>query len=163
MSDLVVIVFDRADEAPRLYQKLNELRHEGFLSLDDAAVVVKDVDGQVHVKNEIDRGIKIGFAGGGVIGLILGFIFGGPIGTAILGAVGGAIAGSLSEMGVRSDFVDEVKQSLRRNHSALFMIIRHEDPEVVIAALKPYKGKIIQSTLPTEAEESLRHVLEQRV
>jgi len=69
MSDLVVIVFDNADEATRVYAKLNELRGQGHLSLDDAAVVVKDADDQVHVKNEIDRGIKIGFAGGGLIGL----------------------------------------------------------------------------------------------
>ena len=101
MNNLSVIVFDNVDEAGEVRKALADVQKQGLMGLDDSAIVVKDEDGQIHVKHETDRGVKVGIAGGGFLGLFIGFMFGGPLISALLGALGGAWIGSASEMGIR--------------------------------------------------------------
>jgi uncharacterized membrane protein len=159
MSNLVVITFDNAEDAGKVRESLSHLEKENLLSLDDSAVVVKDAEGKIHVHNQIDRGVKIGAIGGGLLGLMLGFIFF-PLSGLIIGAVGGAAVGAMTDMGVDKKFVKQVESEMKPGSSALFVIVRQADPNAALAALKPYKGHIYHTSLSTEAEESLRRVLE---
>lgn len=162
MSNLVVVIFDNEEEATKVRESLKSVEKQGLLSLDDSAIVVKDEDGQVHVKNELDRGVKVGIAGGGLIGLFVGFLFGGPIGALLLGAVGGGVVGSLTDMGLQKSFVKEVSEALKPSTSAIFFIIREGNPNAAVAALKPYQGEVYHTSLPPEAEETVRRVLSKR-
>ena len=82
------------------------------INLDDSAVVVKDAEGEVHVKNEVDRGVAVGAVGGGALGLFIGgLLF--PIGGLVLGALGGALVGKMLDMGVDKKFVDDVSEHLQ--------------------------------------------------
>jgi uncharacterized membrane protein len=161
MSNLVVITFDNEAEAGKVREAIRRLEHGGQISLDDSAVIVKDINGKVHVQNQVDRGIKVGAVGGGLIGLMLGFIFF-PIGGLVLGTLGGALVGKLADLGVDQKFVKDVEAALQPGTSAIFLIVRQADPNAAVAALKPYKGTVYQSTLSTEAEETLRRVLNER-
>ncbi len=162
MPYLIVMTFDNVDEAGKVRESLAQRDIRNLVSLDDSAVIVKDADGKVKVKNEIDRGVKVGVAGGGLLGLFVGFMFGGPIGAAVVGAAGGAVVGSLTDLGIQKSFVKEVSESLKPDSSALFLIVRNANPNAVVAALRPYKGEVYHTSLPTEAEETLRRVLKQR-
>jgi uncharacterized membrane protein len=161
MAYLVVITFDDPDEAAKVRKTLSSIQKTGHLSLDDSAVVVKDEEGKVHLKNEVDRGVKVGALGGSAIGLLLGSIFF-PIGGLILGAIGGALVGKLMDKGISQDFVKEVTEGLKPGSSAIFFIVQGDDPSATVAALREYKGKVLQTTLPEEAEETLRRELEGR-
>jgi uncharacterized membrane protein len=161
MSNLVVITFDNEAEAGKVRESIRRLEHGGLISLDDSAVVVKDSSGKVHVQNQVDRGIIVGAVGGGLLGLMLGFFFF-PIGCLIIGTLGGAAVGKLANLGVDQKFVKEVEAALQPGTSALFLIVRNADPNAVVAALKPYKGTVYQTTLATEAEETLRRILSER-
>jgi uncharacterized membrane protein len=158
MANLIVIAFDDPDQAGQVRESLAKGEHGGYISLDDSAVVVKDADGKVHIKNELDRGVKIGAVGGGLLGLLVGAIFF-PLGAMLMGALGGAVVGSLLDMGVSKNFVKEVSESLGPNSSAIFLIVRDANPDYAIAAMRQFNGKIIQTTLDESAEENLRDAL----
>ncbi len=159
MSDIVVITFDDPDEAGRVRESISKTEKSGFVSLDDSAVVVKDADGKVHVKNEIDRGVKIGAVGGSFLGLLIGFMLAGPIGSLIIGGLIGGAVGSLAHMGISKSFVKDVTDDLEPGSSALFVIVRDANPDVTVATLRQYEGTIYQTSLPPEAEESLRRAM----
>jgi uncharacterized membrane protein len=162
MSHLIVIAFEDPEEAERVRESLRSIQHMDALSLDDSAVVVRDQDGKIHVKNEMDRGVKVGAVGGGLVGLIIGgLLF--PVGGLVLGALAGGAIGKMLHTGIDKKFVEDVSESIPPGGSALFFIVRAAVPDMAIAALRPYKGTVLHTTLPTESEEELRRVLKKRI
>jgi uncharacterized membrane protein len=162
MSNLVVITFDDADEAGRVRQTLRSAEHENLISLDDSAVVVKDEEGKVHVKNETDRGVAIGAVGGGLLGLLLAGIFF-PVAGLLLGALGGALIGKSADLGIDQKFVKDVEEAMPSDSSAIFFLVREANPNAALAALKPYKGTVYHTSFPPEAEDELRRILSKRI
>ncbi len=159
MANLVVITFDNAEEAGKVREAL--LKQKEYISLDDSAVVVKDEEGKVHVKNQTDRGVLVGAVGGGVLGLLLGSVFF-PLAGLLVGAVGGALVGRTMDLGIDQKFAQDVSEALQPGTSALFIIVREARPDVALATLKPFKGQVYHTSLSTDAEESLRRVLSER-
>jgi uncharacterized membrane protein len=162
MSHLIVITFDNEEEAGNVMESLNKMRKDAFVSLDDSAVIVKDEEGKIHVKNEIDRGIKVGAGVGSMLGLFIGFFFGGPLGSLVVGGLGGALVGKMADMGVDKKFVKQVSDDLQPGSSALFIIVRDSVPNAAISALKPYQGNVYHTSLPSSVEDELRNVLKDR-
>ena len=158
MSNLIVMTFNTPDEASKVRQTLRELEGAGRISLDDAAVIRKDAAGTLAVDNEVDRGVKIGAIGGGLLGLLLSFMF--PLAGIVVGAAGGALVGRMADLGIDQQFVRDVSESLQPNSSALFVIVRDADPATAIAALEPYQGTLYHTTLDPTVEAELRHALE---
>ena len=157
MSNLIVMTFNARDEASKVRQTLREVEGAGRISLDDAAVIHKDAAGKLDVDNEVDRGVKTGAIGGGLLGLLLSFVF--PLAGVIVGAAGGALVGRMADLGIDQQFVQDVSASLQPNNSALFVLVRDADPTVAIAALEPYQGTLYHTSLDPGVEEELRHAL----
>lgn len=158
MSNLIVLTFDEAGEAEKVRESLRALEHQGLLSLDDSAVIVKDENSKVHVKNRMDHGVKVGAVGGGVLGLLVASIFF-PFAGLIGGALVGAVIGKMADLGVDQKFVQDVGAALKPGSSAIFVLVRSSNPNAALAALRPYKGTVYHTSLPPEAEEELRRIL----
>jgi uncharacterized membrane protein len=86
------------------------------------------------------------------------FVF--PLAGIALGAALGALVGRALDRGVSHSFVDEVKHTLRPGRSAPFLVVRESNADATLAALRGFRGDIIQTTLDSEAEEALREALE---
>lgn len=143
-------------------ETLRKEEKSGYISLDDSAIVVKEADGKFHVKDELDRGVKVGAVGGSLLGLLLGgIIF--PIGGLILGGLAGAGIGAMLHKGIDKNFIKEVQESMEPGSSAIFFISREQRPDAAIATLRPYKGKIYETSLSDEDEEALRRELKDRL
>jgi uncharacterized membrane protein len=160
MSELVVLTFDDTEQAGQALEALKIARSSGQLKIDDAAVIVKDESGKIDIKNQLDTGTKWGAVGGGLIGLMLASIFF-PLAGLAIGAIGGALVGKSLNLGVDKKFVKDVTETLKPGMSALF-VIGSGNPDVVIAALRPFQGTIYQTTLPTEAVEELHAALKKK-
>jgi uncharacterized membrane protein len=157
MNQLIVVAFDHFDDARNALKSLRELEREGRIRFEDTAIVERDPDGTAHVKNEVSGTTEKAAAIGALIGALVTFAFP-PVGAAIGAAAGAAIGASL-DTGVSGQFVDEVKGTLRPGRSALFLVVKESEADATMAALRPFSGDIIQTTLSTESEEALREAL----
>ncbi len=159
MSHILVITFDDEDQANSVLKTLKGLQNEDLLAIRDTAVIIKDKEGKVHIKNQVESGMKWGAIAGGAFGLLLaGFLF--PIAGILLGAGAGALIGKFFETGVDTGFVKEVRDSLQPGMSAILFVVGSENVGLLIAALEPYQGKVYQSSFDTEAEEGIERALQ---
>ena len=159
MSSLVVVSFESPDEAATVLESLKGQTKYGNISFDDTAVVSKDLNGKVHVKNNVSHGTMNATGVGALLGLMLGvFLF--PVAGILIGAGGGALVGRFMKLGVDGDFVKDVSESLKPGTSALFVLVHDANPAVVRAVLEEHKGTVLQTTLSPEAEESLKKALD---
>jgi uncharacterized membrane protein len=157
MSELIVVAFDGLDEARRAMKAIRELEREDRVHLEDSAIIERDPDGTAHVRNEVSGTTETTALIGAILGGVVGFAFP-PAGIA-LGAVLGAAVGSLMRTGVESKFIDDLKGTLTPGRSALFLVVEPEDIDALVAALRPFRGELIQTTLPSDAEQELKQAL----
>ena len=157
-ANLIVLTFDNMDEAEQVHAALVKGKKEGALSIDDAAVVVKDAEGKVHVNNQVSTGTWTAAGVGGLIGLLIGAIFF-PIGGIILGLGGGVLVAKLLDTGLDDKFVKQVGKEIKPGTSALFVLLNHENQTAEMAILRQFHGKVLQTNLSTEAEENLKRAL----
>lgn len=119
MSKFVVVIFPDEAKAYEGMRAVKDLDSEGSLTLYAQAVVGKDADGRLSVKEANDQGplgTAVGALAGGLIGLI-----GGPVGAAV-GMASGAMIGSwrdLINLGVSQSFIDELSQKLTPGKTVL--------------------------------------------
>lgn len=157
-SSLIVMAFDSEAEAEKVREALVSGKKQGLLQIDDAAVVSKDESGKVHVRNQISRGTWTATGVGGVLGLLIGTVFF-PLGGLVMGLAGGAVVGRLMNLGVDGKFVKQVEEEIQPGTSALFILAGNADPAGALAILRQFEGRVIQTNLSSEAEESLRRAL----
>ena len=157
MNQLIVMAFDHFDDARNAMNALRGLERQGRIRFEDTAIVERDPDGTAHVKNEVSGTTETAAAVGALLGGFLTFMFP-PLGLVVGAAIGAAIGASL-DTGVSGAFVNDVKQTLRPGRSALFLVVKEVDADAVLAALRAFRGDVIQTTLDSEAEEALRLAL----
>ncbi|WOD13882.1 DUF1269 domain-containing protein [Paraburkholderia kirstenboschensis] len=167
MSDLVVVAFKGEETADKVLTKLHEMQKEHLIDLEDACVVVRNAEGNVHVKQAVDLvkiGALSGAAWGGLFGSLVGLMLLNPLaglatGMAI-GAGTGALSGALSDYGIDDDFMRSTGQNIEPGSSALFILVRHANFDKVLPELKPFGGKVLKTSLTNDQEEGLRKALE---
>jgi uncharacterized membrane protein len=126
MNKMIVAVFNDESDAYEGVNSLKELHAGGSLTLYATAVIAKDANGKVIVKQSDDQGpfgTVFGMTTGSLIGLL-----GGPVGLAV-GAATGTLAGSLydlAKVGVGEDFLAEVSQHLSPGKVAVVAEIDEE-------------------------------------
>ena len=110
MSNLVVIGFDDEHTADEVLLTLRRLQQEYLIDLEDAAVVVRQQDGKIKIR-QTQNLTGAGAAGGGFWGAFFGLIFAGPLGALAVGGAGaaiGAVTGKLTDIGIEDDFMKEL-------------------------------------------------------
>ncbi|MGK7952029.1 MAG: DUF1269 domain-containing protein [Xenococcaceae cyanobacterium] len=161
MSDLIAIAYDDEFKAEEVRLTLAKLQKEHLIEMEDAAVVVKDKNGKVKLKQAIDL-TTAGAMSGGFWGLLIGTLFLVPLFGAAVGATTGAISGALSDIGVDDEFMRELGESLQSETSALFVLVSKVTPDKVLEEIAPYGGKVLRTSLTKDKEAELQEVLSRR-
>jgi len=124
---IIVAAFQEEDAADQALKALKEAKREKLISIDNAAVIKKDDDGKLHIKETADmgggKGAGVGALVGGAIGLLAG-----PLGVAAGGALGAAVGGLTAKLydgGFKDDRLRQIGTSLEPGTSAIIAVIEH--------------------------------------
>src|SRR5499426_1897440 len=166
MSNLVVLGFDGMHTADEVLNKVRSLQKEYLIDLEDACVVERDKNGKVYIKQAVNL-TALGAAGGGsrgaLLGTLVGLLFMNPLAGMALGAIAGAgtgaLAGSLTDYGIRDDFIKKLSQTIPAGSSALFVLFKSITEDKVLPEIEPYKPRVLKTSLSNEAEAKLKAAL----
>src|SRR5215831_723605 len=165
-SNLVVLDFDGIHTADEVLNRLRSMQKEYLIDLEDACVVERDKNGKIYIKQAVNL-TAIGAAGGGsrgaLWGAIVGLLFLNPLAGMAIGALSGAgagaLAGSLSDYGIRDDFIKQLSETIPKESSALFILFRNVTEDKVLPEIQQYKPRVLKTSLSTEDESKLRAAL----
>ena len=166
MSNLVVFDFDGVHTADEVLNKLRALQKEYLIDLEDACVVEREKGGKVHIKQAVNLtalGATTGGLRGAIWGTLVGILFMNPLAGMAIGAVtgmgAGALSGSLADYGIPDDFIKKLSETIPEGSSALFVLFRSVTEDKVLPEIKPYKPRVLKTSLSNEAEAKLRTAL----
>lgn len=157
MSDLLIIGYDNPHTARQAYEQILQLQDDFVVELRGLAVVDVDADGKTHVDTP-SRTVSQSAVSGAVWGLLLGVLFFIP-GMALLGGALGALFGSLSKSGIDAQFRERVQHLLEPGHSAVVIMASKITEDKFAAAMRPFGGDILKTSLSEEDEKELAEEL----
>ena len=116
---LIYAVYDGQDRASEVFKTMKSAQDATGERIESYAVVSRDLDGTVHVRDQRKRDAGVGAVVGGVVGLV-----GGPA-VAALAAGAGGLVGYLTgdAVGIPLEKVESMKASLTPDSSALVVVL----------------------------------------
>ncbi|QVL47575.1 MAG: DUF1269 domain-containing protein [Thiocapsa sp.] len=161
MSDLIVVSFPEEHLAFELRAELAKMQKAYLIDMEDVVVVTKDDAGKVKLHQAVNLS-AVGAVGGGFWGMLIGLVFLNPLLGAAVGAGAGALSGKFSDIGINDDFMKGLAQNFQPGCSAVFILVRKVTADKVIDGLAEFKGKgkVLQTSLEKDQEESLKAFLE---
>jgi uncharacterized membrane protein len=151
MENVVAISFAQSSKAYEGLTKLSELDSQGRVGVREGAVVERDADGQLTLKDELgDAGdyVGIGTASGGLIGLLVG-VLAGPVGM-LLGGSLGILTGSVFDLAAvdEQDTDDSILREFARHigagETAVLALLVEQTDEVVDSAMESLGGDVVR-------------------
>ncbi len=129
MSDVpvqvVVAAFKDENTASEALKALKEAKRAGLIKIVDAAVLRKDANGKLHIKETADMGGGKGAVIGGIAGAV-GGVLAGPVGWATIGgAVIGGLAAKLHDGGFKDERLKKLGEGLGPGNSAIVAVVEH--------------------------------------
>jgi uncharacterized membrane protein len=145
VDSVVVVGFSENEKAYVGFSELKSLSDQQQLTARSAALVERDQNGKLQIKDSFDDETGVPTAGGGLVGMLLGVIAG-PYGM-LLGLTGGALAGGKYELD-RGDQQDEVltkiNAAINPGHTVLVAQISEPSIEVLDKAMGDLGGTVIR-------------------
>jgi uncharacterized membrane protein len=159
--EMMVVAFEDEYKADEVLTSLKQMDVEATVDLKSAAVVTRDAEGKVRIKETKDFDAKQGAIGGAVAGGLLGLLTGRFLMGAIVGAAGGAAAGHGIDMGLNDEYLKSVGESLGSGTSAIVALISFERVERAMEELDKFEGgTILRHTLSDEVYQQLSDAVE---
>lgn len=162
MNKILISVFDTEQAAFEGVNALKDLHRDGDITMYASAVIAKDADGHVEVRQAADRGpigTLVGIVTGGLVGLL-----GGPVGAAVGAYVGGTggVLYDLFNAGFDVDVIDDVSVALIPGKAAVVADVDEywvTPVETRLGALgavtfRQLPGEVLEDQLTREAEAS---------
>jgi uncharacterized membrane protein len=151
---VVVAVFEDEATALDALRVVKEAHHEQQLKFSAYAVVRRDEEGKLHVKETGDPGGVSGAVSGGALGLAVGLLAG-PVGlAAIAGAVMGSLAMKWFDSGVKNAEIRTAGESLKSGMAALVVLPEEGSEDLIAEKLRLNGGTVTGAALEEEVAAS---------
>jgi uncharacterized membrane protein len=153
---IVAAAFNSEDGAEQAFKSLKDAQGAGLVTINSVAVLTKDANGKLNIKEPTDWGGGKGAVIGGVTGAALGLLAG-PVGWAVgLGALVGGLAAKLKDSGYSDERLRKLGASLKPSSSALVAVVEHR----WVATLERQLAEAGADTLTEEISADIARELE---
>ena len=156
MSDLVAIAYPDLATAQQVAANTAQLQKSHEIELEDMVIVERKQDGKVKLHQPSTAGL--GAASGALWGGLIGLLFFAPLLGMAVGAAAGAAGGAMADAGVDDKFMKDLGANLGEGEAAVILLVREMTPDKVLPQIK-IPGKVLQTSLDDEAEQSLTDAL----
>ena len=144
-DNVIAASFPEEADAYEALARLKELDSQGSVAVRGAAVVAREHDGKITIKDQFGQESYEDTAGGGLLGLLVG-VLGGPIGVLVGGATG-VIVGSLfdddDDDNTRS-VLGDMSKSIRVGPPGLLAEVSEQTPAAVDAVMAHLNGSVVR-------------------
>ncbi|MDX6356369.1 MAG: hypothetical protein QOF98_3272 [Streptomyces sp.] len=154
MSELIVIGYDDPTVAENAYQAVQNLQQAYVVNLNGLAVVSVDADGKTHVDTP-SKIVGVSAASGALWGAVFGILFLVPGLGLPAGAAMGGLLGRLGRSGVDEQFRGQVQKMLKPGSAAVVIMASKITEDKFAAAMQPYGGIVLKTSLNDEDEKEL--------
>lgn len=149
-----IAAFNSPDGASKAMADLKEGKKDGYIGIVDAAVVVKNADGKLKIKDSKHRSTK-GLITGGLVGGAIGLLLG-PVGLLALGGGAiGALAGKIKGSDLKAEMKD-IGSALTPNSSAIVAVVEHKWVEQMEAQMAAEGAKVVRDSIKADIAEQLQ-------
>jgi uncharacterized membrane protein len=162
-EEMFVVAFEGLETARQMLNTLEEMDDNDIIELEDAVVLVRNLDSTLEFFSEdrpdagegaidgAERGAVTG-AGGGGVGVIVG---------AIVGAIQGIFKPRTVDTHFRDEFLIEIGDTLKPGYSAIVAVVEFERADKAMQILDRFEGgKILKHTLTREHLAQLSEAVE---
>jgi len=144
--EILIWTFDAEDQAQAALKHLKSYTKEKAVEIRNAAILVKDADGNTKAREIADLGPRRGGITGLIAGGLIG-LFAGP-GGAVLGAAAGAVTGRVAakkiDRGFSNDYLSMLESKMKPGSSGLLTLVESSVVTELIEELKNFGGQIYQ-------------------
>lgn len=147
VDSVVVVGFNENSAAYKGLSVLKALSDQQKLTARSAAVVERDQNGTLQIKDSLDTETGVATAGGGFVGMLLGAIAG-PYGM-LLGLTGGALVGGSFELdrsGEQDAVLTQVNAAINPGHTVLVAQVNEPSIEVLDRAMAELGGVVLRKS-----------------
>jgi len=154
MSELIVIGYDDSKVADDAYATVQNLQKDYVVNLNGLAIVSVDADGKTHVDTP-SKIVGVSAASGALWGTVFGLLFLVPGLGLLAGAAMGGLLGKLGKSGIDEQFRNQVQEMLKPGSSAVVIMASKITDDKFAAAMQPYGGTLLKTSLNDEDEKEL--------
>lgn len=158
MSNLIAVTYPDEATARQVRDVLIDQTKAHNIELADLVIVTRNQAGKVKLHQPWST-TGSGAVGGALWGTLIGMLFLAPLLGAAVGAAAGAASGALIDVGISDDFMKDLGRRLTPGSAAVIALVVDATPDKVLPTISKFGGQVLQSSLSTEAEESLQAAL----
>jgi uncharacterized membrane protein len=154
--ELVVAAFTDEQGADRALEELKRAKKEKLIGIRNAAVITRDANDNLHIRELRDMGAGKGAGVGALVGGAIGLLF--PPSLLAAGAVGAAVGGlgaKLRDAGFRDDRLKELGKALKPGTSAIVAVIEHRWVADLEQELAAQGARIVEQAITEDIAQKL--------
>jgi uncharacterized membrane protein len=153
---LIVAAFKDEKAAKETLKVLKQVQKEKLIKIENAAVLIKDDKGKLHIRETADIGGKKGATLGGVAGAVIGLIAG-PVllVPAAVGALVGGLTAKLRDSGFSDIRLQALGEGLKPGSSAIVAVVEHTWEAQVKDALAQATADVLTASISADISEQL--------
>ncbi len=160
MSDVpvqvVVAAFRDEKQADEALKELKALKQQKLIGIQNAAVIRKDDEGKIHIRETADMGGGKGAVLGGVAGAAIGLLAGPALVVpAAVGALVGGLTAKLRDSGFSNRRLQTLGEGLTPGSSAIIAVIEHKWVDEVRKELQEAGADLVTADLKADIASQL--------